>query len=171
MERMKIGRNIFVINKYFRFFLKDSLKVHNLNAAEGMVLLSLYSMRDDDNMIKDFIKDREQLFTVKTHKQLVADLYYDKSVMTRTIHSLEEKGYVERISNVNDHRSSPLNLTEKALNFKSVLFGIIDKWNSHVLKDFDENFLSTIEEITKKMAGNALNFMCNSKNCSGKTEN
>ena len=36
-----IGHNIMAFDKYFRIYLKNNLKDRNLNAAEGMVLLSL----------------------------------------------------------------------------------------------------------------------------------
>ena len=83
-----IGRYIFIVDKYFRLYFKDSLKEYGMNSAEGLVLLVLFG---EDGMTQD---------------QLIAELQYDKGVMARTMKSLEEKAYVKRERNPIDKRSS-----------------------------------------------------------------
>ena len=90
-----LGRNILVIDKYFRMYFKNSLKQYGLNTAEGLCLLSFY---EEDG---------------RTQEQLIDMLHYDKGVMTRTMQSLEEKGMLSRMNHEEDSRSYLFYLTKK----------------------------------------------------------
>ena len=57
-----IGRNIMVIDKYFRMYFKNHLKQYGLNTAEGLSLLALY---EEDG---------------RTQEQLIMLLHYDKAL-------------------------------------------------------------------------------------------
>ena len=54
-----IGCNILIIEKYFKLFLKYSLKEYELNTAEGMVLLALYGHngQTEDQTLKNLDED------------------------------------------------------------------------------------------------------------------
>jgi len=148
-----IGHNIMAFNKYFRIYLKNNLKGYNLNTAEGMVLLSLFSEgRRTESEIFDSIHTGEP---EKTQDQLVHELNYDKSVMTRTMQSLEGKGYVVRAVNPKDSRSFVFCLTEPGSAFKEILMTIMKKWNTAVLKGFTRAEIDFMNDILARLAQNA----------------
>lgn len=145
-----LGHNIMAFDKYFRIYLKNSLKAHNLNAAEGMVLLSLLENgRKTEGEIFNSIHTSESEIT---QDQLVHELHYDKSVMTRTMQSLEGKGYVIRSVNPKDSRSFIFNLTEAGLRFKEVLMTIMIKWNAAVLDGFTPEEINSMNDMLARLA-------------------
>ena len=140
-------------DKYFRIYLKNNLKDHNLNAAEGMVLLSLLeNERKSEGEIFNSIHTSDSEIT---QDQLVHELHYDKSVMTRTMQSLEEKGYVIRSVNPKDSRSFIFNLTEAGLEFNEVLMTIMIKWNAAILDGFTPTEIDFMNDMLARLAQNA----------------
>lgn len=133
-----IGCNILGIDKYFKIFLKNSLRKNELNAAEGLVLLALYGQ---DGQSQD---------------QIIEELHYDKGVMTRTMQSLEKKGYVLREKNSLDNRSFLFYLTNKAMIFKSTLIEILQEWNDIILQGIDDLSLRLLDKTLDRMSQNAI---------------
>ena len=70
-----IGKNLLIINKYTKLYIKDQMKHYNLNYSEFMTLLNFYR--------KDGI----------CPENIVEDLQHDKSLITRITSGLEEKAY------------------------------------------------------------------------------
>jgi len=134
-----IGRRIMIIDKYFKLFLKDSLKKYGLNSAEGLVLLVLYG---EDG---------------KTQEQLIDELQFDKGVMTRTMKELEKKEYVTREKNALDNRSFLFFLTDKAVVFKETLIAILKEWNDIILQDIDGSLLEQVDSVLDIISENAMN--------------
>ncbi len=148
-----LGHNIMAFDKYFRIYLKNNLKDHNLNAAEGMVLLSLLeNERKSEGEIFNSIHTSDSEIT---QDQLVNELHYDKSVMTRTMQSLEGKGYVIRSVNPKDSRSFIFNLAEAELGFKAVLMTIMIKWNAAILDGFTPEEIKSMNDMLARLAQNA----------------
>ncbi|WAM34190.1 MarR family winged helix-turn-helix transcriptional regulator [Caldicellulosiruptor morganii] len=131
-----IGRHMLIIDKYFKLFLKNSLKKYGLNAAEGLVLLSLYGQEG------------------RTQEQIVNELHYDKSVMTRIMQSLEKKDYVLRQKNSADSRSYIFLLTDKAKKFKLIFTDILKEWSDLVLEGVDESMLNLADEVLASILKN-----------------
>lgn len=155
MRYTAIGRNMMKIDKYFKIFFKNALKVYDINVAEGLVLLSLYGHNGQtENQILNDLDCNE--FS-KTQDQLIGELHYDKGVMTRTMQSLEKKNYVLRKDNPKDSRSYIFTLTEKALDFKETLIEILTEWSDCILKNFNEKTLGIIDASLRSMAENAEN--------------
>ena len=148
-----IGHNIIAVDKYFRIYLKNSLKTYGMNVAEGMVLLAL---SEHDGLTEDQIFDNIHENTQGiTQEQLVNELHYDKSVMTRTMQSLEGKGYVTRFDNSKDSRSFIFNLTESGSAFKTTLTGIMMEWTNTVLDGFDATELALMSGLLNRLENNA----------------
>lgn len=138
----EIGRNMNIADKYFRLYLRNALHPYDLNAAEGTVLLMMYA--------KDGATEQQN--------KLIGALHYDKGVMTRTMKSLVEKGYVERSDNPADFRSHFFALTEKGRDFKSILIGALQGWNAVLLQGISEEELDVTEKALQTMADNAIAF-------------
>ncbi len=148
-----LGHNIMAFDKYFRIYLKNSLKSYDLNAAEGMVLLSLLEKegKTQGEIFSSIHPSEPEI----TQDQLVHELHYDKSVMTRTMQSLEGKGYVVRIVNPKDNRSFVFGLTETGSTFKEVLMTIMTGWNAAVLDGFTPEEIDFMNDMLARLAQNA----------------
>ena len=149
----EIGRNILIIDKYFKLYLKTALKQYDLNTAEGMVLLTLYEQTGHTSA--QIIQNSHPENFSATQNQLIDELHYDKGVMTRIIQSLEQKGFVRRTDHPLDSRSFLINVTDKALDFKPVLISILKRWNDLFLIGFDESSLDMLDKSLITMAENA----------------
>ncbi len=157
MENISIGQNILIIDKYMKMYLKNALKPHNLNTAEGMVLLVLYG---HDGITQDEILNELHREVIGiTQDQIIDELHYDKGVMTRTMQSLENKGYVKRHDNFSDGRSYIFYLTKVANNFKPTLISILQFWSNGILHGFDAQTVEIINQALKQLAENAKNII------------
>lgn len=144
-----IGRNINIADKYFRIYLRNCLNPYGLNAAEGTVLLNMYEKHSDTS---------KNPLNGTTQEELIAGLHYDKGVMTRTMKSLEEKGYVLRSANPDDSRSYVFTLTGKGNTFKRTLVTILREWAEVLFKGVDEASIGVLEKALDIMSENAVAF-------------
>ena len=149
-----IVRNNMIIGKYFRLFFRNSLRQYDLNTAEGMVLLLL--LEKETNPQRNTIEKMHKIIKGQTQDQIIDEIHYDKSVMTRTMKSLESKGYVARNVNPVDSRSYIFSLTKKAADFKPTLLNVLELWNDGLRRDIDEATLETASIALSRMANNAL---------------
>ena len=92
----------------------------------------------------------------KTQNQIIDEIHYDKAVMTRTMHSLESKGYVVRNINYEDSRSYIFSLTRKAEDFKPTLFNTLKLWHEGLQKGIDKTEIEIVNKALCQMANNAL---------------
>lgn len=147
-----IGKDIFVIDKYFKLYFKTELKVYNLNTAEGMVLLALYEgdMKTECEIFSSIHKCSMGM----TQEQIIYELHYDKGVMARTMQSLESKEYVTRESNPNDSRSYIFSLTDKARDFKPTLINILKGWTLKLIDGVDN--IDEVKKALNKMKNNIM---------------
>ncbi len=148
---MRLGKDIFVIDKYFKIYFRNALKPYGINASEAMVLLALYTKGGEmGNSIFDEIHRGK---FGKTQEQIINDLHYDKGAMTRIMQSLEQCGLVIRKNNPGDSRSFVFHTTAKADAFKPRLIEILRKWNSSLLDGIEH--ADIIKEAVSKMSRNA----------------
>ena len=146
-----LGRDIFVIDKYFRIYFKNALRPYGLNTTEAMVLLALYER--GGSLGKDVFQDIHGHKLQKSQEQIISDLQYDKAAMTRTMQSLESQGFVVRCVNPKDSRSFLFSATEKADAFKPKLIGCLREWNKLLLGEIED--LETVSRAIRHMADNA----------------
>lgn len=148
-----IGRSNMIIGKYFKLYFRNNLKQYDLNTAEGLVLLLMLEkeMKPEYNALDKM----HQLIKGQTQDQMNDEIHYDKAVMTRTMQSLESKGYVERSVNPADRRSSIFSLTKKAVDFKSTLIDILTLWNDGLQKGIDYDKLDIVKTVLSQMVNNA----------------
>lgn len=154
-EHKAVGLNIFIIDKYFKMYLKKSLKKHDLNTAEGLVLLVF--LKHNNKMSQDDLDEIHSSKEGKTQDEIISELHYDKGVMTRTMQSLEDKKYVTRKNNPEDSRSYIFELTEKAIHLRPELLKILSGWNSILLQGIDKELADLIKSQLDKMVENIIN--------------
>lgn len=132
-EFHSIGQSIFIAEKYFKQFFKDAVKQFGLNRAEAMTLMMLCADRS------------------------LAELHYDKGVLSRTLQCLEDKGYITRSVSAVDGRVNDIKVTESAIEIGRLIDRIIVDWNNKVLsgiedKELLEKMLCTLTENAQKLA-------------------
>jgi DNA-binding MarR family transcriptional regulator len=153
-KRACTGRNIMVIDKYFKLYFRKMLKEYDLNSAEGMVLLALFG--SDGLTEKQILTSIHSGTGAQTQEQIIRELHYDKSVLTRTMQALEEKEYVTRCKNQQDSRAFDFHLTQKAKDFRPKLMKILSQWHTHLIEGVDPKTLELLDEILETMAKNAI---------------
>lgn len=151
-----IGLNIFIIDKYFKVYLKQSLKQYNLNSAEGLVLLVLYKYQGEvsANSLDDFHSQG----IGKTQDEIISELHYDKGVITRTMQSLEDKHYVIRKNNPLDNRSYIFELTKEGFLFKPTLMNILAQLNNMMLEGIDDEMVALLNSKLNQIVDNIICF-------------
>ena len=149
-----IGRNIIIIEKYFKLFFRASLREYDLSAAEGIVLLLLYEKEMEPN--NKTIETIHKSVRGKTQDEMIDEIHFDKASMTRTMQSLEGKGFVVRNANPNDNRSFLFTLTGKAAEFKPLLLNILKQWNEKLLKNIDSKDIDIAGKVLSQMAANII---------------
>ncbi len=132
-EFHSIGQSIFIAEKYFKQFFKEAVKPFDLNRAEAMTLMMLCT----DNSL--------------------ADLHYDKGVLSRTLQSLEDKGYITKNASTVDGRANDVKVTASAIEIGKSIDNIIVDWNDKVLsgiedKELLEKMLCILTENAQKLA-------------------
>lgn len=141
--KQNIGQNIYIINKYFKIYLKNALNPFQINSAEAFVLLTLYDqLETTDSHFPEMVGF--------TQEQILEDLHYHKSVMTRTMQSLEKKEFVLRNGHPSDNRCHLFTLTEKAFEFMPRLINILKGWNNVLLHDIEnvDAFTAAVDKMT-----------------------
>ncbi|WP_455538022.1 transcriptional regulator, SarA/Rot family [Terrisporobacter sp.] len=154
-EHKAVGLNFFIIDKYFKAYLKKSLKKYNLNAAEGLVLLVFFKYHN--KISKDDLDIIHTNKIGKTQDEIISELHYDKGVIARTMQSLEDKNYVIRNDNPKDNRSYIFQLTEEAIEIKPHLLEILNEWNKILLQGIDDELVYLVKSQLDKMADNIIN--------------
>ena len=152
----EIGRYVMVIHRQLRVFLKRTLKSYDLNCSEAIVLINLCDGAMPENSLIALLHEEVM---GKTQDQMNHCLMYDKSVMTRTMQSLEIKEYVTRKVNPQDSRSFIFSPTEKALKLIPILISTFKHWNSMLADNINKESLEAIKTGLSTMAENASNFM------------
>ena len=155
VEYKSIGVNMFIIDKYFKVYLKKSLRKYDLNAAEGLVLLVF--LKHHNKFTQNELNEIHKKRLGKTQDEIISELHYDKSVMARTMQSLESKDYVIRKNNPDDNRSYIFELTQKAICLKPKLVEILNEWNNTLLQEIDKESASLVKSQLDKMVDNIIN--------------
>ena len=153
-KRACTGRNIMIIDKYFKLYFRRMLKEYDLNSAEGMVLLALFG--SDGLTEKQILTSIHSGTGAQTQEQIIRELHYDKGVLTRTMQSLEEKEFVTRCKNQTDSRAYDFHLTDKAKDFRPKLMKILSQWHTGLIEGIDRQTLDIMDEALEKMTKNAI---------------
>ncbi|MCQ2567969.1 MAG: MarR family winged helix-turn-helix transcriptional regulator [Mogibacterium sp.] len=120
-EFHSIGQSVFIAEKYFKQFFKEAVKPFGLNRAEAMTLMMLCADKS------------------------LAELHYDKGVLSRTLQCLEDKGYITRSASEADGRANDIKVTASAIEIGRSIDRIIVDWNNKVLSGIED------KELLKRM--------------------
>lgn len=136
-----IGRNMSIINKHLKIFLKNKFSNIDLSSTEVMMLLTIngsYGISQEG--INEY-------------------LGYDKAVITRRIKNLLESGYINRQKSIEDKRSYHLKLTDKGKQLIPLIFRNLTEWNELITEGIPN---ATVELVSKNLEQIARNAVRNS---------
>ncbi len=140
-DNKSIGKYISILYRYQQCFMAKELKEYNLGTGQYIFLLTLLK--------KDGISQEE----------LSKSSYIDKGTTARAIAKLEQEGYVLRKKDEEDKRTNRIYLTEKALEFKPVLFEILRKWVGILSSDLSKEEEAVAIKLLEKMGESAAKYM------------
>lgn len=136
-ERIKLTKWSDILSNHFQAYVNSKLIPYDLKFAEFIYLLNLY---ENNGSSQEFMTKRK---------------YTDKSAITRTLQSLEKKGFVRREKSSLDKRINNVYLTEKSLNYKEDLNKIIDNWqdflNDCISREEYNKIATALEDLTMKI--------------------
>ncbi|MCQ4636326.1 MarR family transcriptional regulator [Anaerovorax odorimutans] len=132
----EIGRLMMSYGKYFRTYMKKALSPAGLNMAGAMVLMLLY---EKDGRSQD---------------QLLEGVHYDKSVMTRTMQSLEKNAFLMRRKNPDDGRSWIFVLTQKGRDVKPQVLTALHEWCAIAFADISQEDIETLLRLMIRLQTN-----------------
>lgn len=134
-----IARWISILYRYGQGYMGKNIESYNIGSGQYIFLIALYK--------KEGI----------SQEQISEHLKVDKATTARAIKRLEKEGYIRRAIDENDKRAYKIYLTQKALNIKSELYGVIRKWENMLSSGLSESEKEIFLKMLKTMAENASN--------------
>lgn len=110
-----MGKWISVLHRQFQVYLNKQLKPYGMNSSEFIYILTLFSK--EEGMSQD---------------ELAQALFIDKAAVARSVKSLEQKGFISRRQDSQNHRIKRVFLTQKAIDFAETLRKILDNWDNRL---------------------------------------
>lgn len=131
------------IVRFSHIFMNRSLADSDITSTENYILMYLFSK---DHITQDEISD-----------------YYavDKGSVSKMIHSLQGKGYIEKSENPDNRRENRIALTEAGREKFSQTKSLLDKWHKEVMEGITKAEFQQFVEVVSKMAQNARNALDN----------
>jgi len=136
-EDFMILNDMSMIIRYNHIFMNRSLSHTDIASNEYYLLMYLFS---SDEVTQD---DISEYFGI------------DKGSISKTISSLEQKGYVQRQINQENRRSNIITITKKGRSTFSETKKILDQWHQSILHNITKDQLETMGDALEKMACNA----------------
>lgn len=135
-ETKSVGSYISHFYRIGSSFLSKEYDKYDIGFGQYQFLLQLY--------LKDGI----------SHDELTELVAFDKATTTRAIKKLESEGYVRTELNEHDKRKYHIYLTDEALAKRDEIFAISILWENKLIGSLDEEELSTLKTILKKIEDN-----------------
>lgn len=132
-----IARWVSILYRYGQSFISKYAEPYNLGSGQYIFLIALYK--------KDGVSQEEMSKYLKL----------DKSTATKAIKQLEKEGYVRREIDEHDKRAYKIFLTQEAMNIKSELNEVINKWENMLSSGLSQSEKEIFMKLLKKMAENA----------------
>ena len=138
MDYLNIGHCFSILHRRSQLFIVMACERLQLTYSEYVLLIRLY--------------EKEGL----SQEKLSNLLFWDKAVVTRTMNLLEKKGLIYREQDKEDRRVKRVYPTERAMEEKDYLLGVLRSWIQYLSKDFGEDELKLLtrgfEDIAHRAA-------------------
>lgn len=125
-----------IIARGSQVYATRKLSEYGINATEEYILMYLMGNSDaNESAIAKFFK-------------------LDKGSIARSLQKLESKGFISRKVNDENQREKVITLTEKALNIKDVLSGLLVDWRKKIYCGLSNDEILAFEKTVEKIAEN-----------------
>lgn len=145
MFNANLGKWISLLYRYSQIYIFRELEPYNIGQGQALFLLALYK---NDGL---------------SQEELARSIKIDKGTTARAIDKLEKAGYVYRKQNENDMRVNQILLTQKAKDFKPVLFSILDRWTAILSEGMTKRELEETFRVLNRMTENAIEHICKTR--------
>lgn len=125
------------IVRYSNVFINRSLMSENITSAENYILLFLFSRKKS------------------TQDDIALYFAIDKGSISKSINSLESKGYVQKYPNPDNRRENIVSLTTQGKTTFSKNEELLKVWHEFVMKGISLEDFHMVSNILEKMAANA----------------
>lgn len=89
-----------------------------------------------------------------TQEEIVHYQSLDKSGVTRTVQSLERKGFIRREKDEKDQRCKRIFLTEEGWKVQPVIYKVLEEWNQKMTQNFSSEDEDEIIHYLEQMVDN-----------------
>ena len=100
--------------------------------------------------------------------QLARIIYINKSNVTRQLTLLEELGYVERRTGLNDKRVIEVFPTQKALDILPQVRKVLQEWNEYITEDLTDDEKDVLNTLLERVAEKAMHYTENISQIAGR---
>ena len=132
-----ILKDMSTIVRFSGIFMNRSLADKNISSTENYILMYLFG--------KDTVSQDE----------IVEYYAIDKGSISKTIRSLEQKGYIERYPNPENRRENIIKLSTLGLETFSESRSSLDEWHTMMMDGITIEEFKKVSKIISKMAENA----------------
>ena len=132
-SKQSIGRMVSILHRNAQAHHNLCLKDTGVNAKDLPILMYLYHQDG------------------ATQEDIVCFLDIDKAAVTRTVQSLEERGYIQRHKGQEDRRCNHLYLTDQALAIEKDVRNSVQAWNALLTESMDMQTLTIVMDGLEQM--------------------
>lgn len=128
-----IGELASVLYRKYQSYVKKGVKVCGIRFSECVYLIKI---PDHKLVTQSYIANR---------------LFCDNAVVTRSLQTLEKKGFVKRYKSPDDKRAVMVSLTAKGMDAKQLGIKTINRWKEHMMADISADKAETLMQTLKLM--------------------
>lgn len=132
MER-SIGRLVSILFRKNQMYLNMHLKPYNITASELSIILNLYG--------------NEGL----AQEELSSIMMIDKAAITRSLPSLEEKGFIRKEKDLQDKRANRIYLNKLAYDLEKEFSEILLGWSFFLSEGMEKDKVDIMIDTLEKM--------------------
>ncbi|MBP2631410.1 MAG: transcriptional regulator [Firmicutes bacterium] len=137
MDKLDVARQFGLLNRRSQAFIANACADMEIAFSECVLLLNLYHRAGINQ------------------ENMSAILFIDKAATTRTIKSLEKKGFIKREQSDEDKRVKKLYLTQKGEATREPIFAILQRWMEFLSEGMDRETFDTVLKGLKIIAERA----------------
>ncbi|WP_046176067.1 MarR family winged helix-turn-helix transcriptional regulator [Domibacillus indicus] len=135
------------LKDYISIFIHQTdLKITNCVKEQ----LAPFNLAPEQNLIMLLLWERDG----RTQQELAEQLQKDKTTITRMLSSLEQKGFIKRVTETCDRRSMRVFLTEGGKKLECKIIPVTEGFHKAVTRGITEEELAEVRRILTKMQKN-----------------
>lgn len=133
MKNLVSAKQISMLYRKFQKYINQALMKYDITSSEYSYFLILYE--------HNYKLSQDELHSLSG---------LDRAAVTRSINSLEKKGYLTKTPSENNSRRNIIELTDKALKIEKEVFDVVYEWNNLIHEGIpSDELLTTIKSLNK----------------------